>query len=165
MQRLVLSSLAKITLCALLALGFVTQIRAEDKVNAVGNWTWEGQARGGGNPPTITLKLKMDGDKLVGAISRPGGRGRANANADAGATPPAPRVQETKCEDVKLVGDKLTFSVTNPGRGGNAGVTVKYSGTIKGDMIEGKMEREGSDPVDWKAKRATEKKEAAADAK
>ena len=161
MQRYSLASLVKIGLCALLALGTVVQIKAEDtKVNAVGSWTWTGAGRNGNPGRPQTIKLKMEADKLVGTISG-GGRGRAAADGTAAAAP-----RETKLEDVKLAGDQLTFKVTRAGRNGGNPMVQKFAGKVNGDTIKGKIEVEveGQDPrtTEWEAKRDTEKKEAAA---
>jgi hypothetical protein len=83
-----------------------------------------------------TLKLKLEGDKLTGAmVGRDG--------------------QETAISDGKYKDGELSFSVTRERQGQK--FTTKYSGKITGDTIKGKteFERQGQTMSrDWEAKRA-----------
>ena len=113
--------------------GLVGLARAEDKANPTGTWKWT--VNFGGNEREMTLKLKLDGDKLTGALVR----------GD----------QETKIEDGKFKDGEVSFKVTRE-RDGNK-FTIKYSGKVSGDTIKGKTEVEiGGDTRtrDWEAKRA-----------
>lgn len=90
---------------------------------------------------TQTIKLKLEGDKLTGAMV-----GRSDP--------------KTKIEDVKHKDGELSFSVTRERSGQK--ITSKYSGKVSGDTIKGKIEGPGRDGKsttrDWDAKRAEEKK-------
>ncbi len=90
----------------------------------------------GGQARTTTLKLKLDGDKLTGAVM-----GRNN--------------EETAIEDAKYKNGEVSFSVTRERQGQR--FTMKYHGKVTGDTIKGKItiERDGqSQDRDWEAKRA-----------
>jgi hypothetical protein len=119
---------------AALVLAFVglvsTAIAAE---NPTGTWKWE--TNFGGKARENTLKLKLDGDKLTGAML-----GRDN--------------QEVAIDNGTFKDDKLSFTITREFNGNK--FTMKYNGTVKGDTITGKseFERDGqSQSRDWEAKR------------
>jgi len=104
----------------------------DDKPDPTGTWKWT--AMMGGNSREVTLKLKLDGDKLTGAML-----GRNN--------------METKIDDGATFKDgELSFSITRD-RNGTKTVT-KYSGKLSGDTIKGKISREGQEDRDWEAKRS-----------
>ena len=102
--------------------------------DVTGKWTYEMQGRNG-NAMTQTLTLKVDGDKVTGAVS--GRRG------------------ETSISDGKIEDDTITFNVVREFNGNS--MTMKYTGTVSGDTIKFKVEREGSDrpPMEFTAKRST----------
>ena len=114
------------------------------------NWTMTGGRGGGGGggggggkaaARQQTLKLKLDGDKLTGAVV-----GRNDT--------------ETAIDDATYKDGAISFSVTREFNGNK--MTTKYTGKLSGDTIEGKIEmpgRNGGDPrtMDWKATRAVEK--------
>jgi len=82
-----------------------------------------------------TLKLKLEGDKLTGAMVR----------GD----------QETAIEEGSFKDNVVSFKVTRERNGQK--FTSKYSGTISGDEIKGKStsERDGKvNERDWVAKRS-----------
>ena len=121
----------------LLALGFVLtaslSAKAADAPDPTGTWKWttmfNNQTR------ENTLKLKLEGDKLTGAIL-----GRDN--------------QETKIEDAKYKDGEVTFTVTRERNGQK--FTMKYAGKVEGDTIKGKtsFDRDGNTQSrDWEAKR------------
>jgi len=140
-----LASLIKVITCAILALGAVSQVQAQDKkVDPTGTWTWTTPGRNGGPERKSTLKLKLEGDKLTGSVSAPGRQGAQN---------------DTAIENGKLNGDIVSFTVTREFN--NNKVTQKYNGKITGDTIKGKIEfdRNGeAQSRDWEAKRQTENK-------
>src|SRR5688572_27490141 len=114
------------SLIAVLALGaFSTFAADEKKADANGTWTWTTPGRDGGEGRKSTMKLKVDGDKVTGAIATPGREGQ---------------VRETPIENGKIKGDQITFDVTREFQGNK--VVAKYSGKIAGDTITGKMETE-----------------------
>ena len=114
-------------------LGLAKIAPAADKPDPTGTWTWSitfnDQKR------DVTLKLKLEGDKLTGSMP-----GRNN--------------RETNIEDGKFKDGELSFSVTRE-RNGNK-FTTKYSGKLDGDTIKGKQENERDGKTqsrDWEAKR------------
>jgi hypothetical protein len=143
-------TLTALLVTAVLALGAATELRAADKANVNGTWSWTQQGRGGNADAPVrklTLKLKADGDKLTGTLAAPGRRGQDGAAG----TP-----TETEISDGKIKGDEISFSVKRENNG-NQFVT-KYNGKVDGDTIKGKVEapgRQGGDPTsrDWEAKR------------
>ncbi len=106
---------------------------AADKPDPTGTWKWSitfnDQTR------DVTLKLKLDGDKLTGAML-----GRDN--------------QETKIDDATFKDGEVAFSVTRERNGQKN--TTKYKGKLDGDAIKGTIEmtRDGNTTNrDWNAKR------------
>ena len=119
---------------ALVFVGLTGVARADDKPNPVGTWKWT--VNFGGEEREVTLKLKLDGDKLTGAMVGQNG-------------------QETAIEDGQFKDGEVSFKVTRE-RNGNK-FTTKYSGKVSGDSIKGKteFERNGENQSrDWEAKRA-----------
>jgi len=115
-------------------IGTAGMVQAADKPNPTGTWKWSVEARG--QSREMTLKLKLDGDKLTGAML-----GRNN--------------QETAISDAKYKDGELAFSIVRERNGQK--MTVKYTGKLSENTIKGKMEfqREGqSQSRDWEAKRA-----------
>ncbi len=135
--------LVKLSVCAALCLGFVAELKAQEK-KVDGTWTWTVQGRQGGAERKMTLKLKTDGEKLTGKLATPGRDGNVN---------------ETEIKDGKIKGDEISFTVVRE-IGGNT-MTSKYTGKLAGDTIKGKytFERNGEPQSrDWEAKRQAEKK-------
>jgi hypothetical protein len=106
---------------------------AADKPDPTGTWKWtisfNDQKR------EVTLKLKLEGDKLTGAMV-----GRNN--------------QETPITDAAFKDNEVSFTVTRERNGQK--FSVKYSGKLDGDTIKGKQEfeRDGQKQSrDWEAKR------------
>jgi hypothetical protein len=117
----------------LVVLGLVTQVRAADKVDPTGTWKWSvtfnDQTR------EMSLKLKLEGDKLTGTMP-----GRDNT--------------ETAIENGTFKDGQIAFSVTRERN--NQKFTTKYSGKLEGDTITGKSESERNGQTqsrDWVAKR------------
>src|SRR5438094_4407194 len=113
--------------------GSVGALRADDKPNPTGAWKWTVEF--GGQSREMTLKLKLDGDKLTGAMVR----------GD----------QETPIEDGKFKDGEVSFKITRERDGQK--FTIKYKGKVTGDTIKGKSEfgAEGNTQErDWEAKRA-----------
>ncbi len=113
--------------------GAVGVARADDKPNPTGTWKWT--VMRGDQKREMTLKLKLEGDKLTGAyVGRDG--------------------KETPIEDATFKDGEVSFKVTRE-RDGNK-FTVKYNGKVSGDTIKGKteFERNGETQTrDWEAKR------------
>jgi hypothetical protein len=116
--------------------GSVGALRADDKASPTGTWKWTVPGRQGGEARELTLKLKLDGDKLTGSM--PGRNG-----------------QETAIEDGQYKDGEISFKVTRERQGNK--ITTKYSGKLSGDTIKGKIESERNGQPqsrDWEAKRA-----------
>lgn len=100
-----------------------------------GTWKWSTMFNN--QTRESTLKLKLEGGKLSGAML-----GRND--------------QEIPIEDAKFEGDKVSFSVTRSR--GEQKFTSKYSGTVSGDTIKGTVEMPGRDGQtrsrEWEAKKA-----------
>ena len=125
--------LAAVALVVVAFVGLAENARGADKPDPTGSWKWtvtvNNQTR------DVTLKLKLDGDKLTGKIS-----GRDNT--------------ETDIADATFKDNEVSFSVTRE-RNGQKFVT-KYKGKLDGDTIKGKSERERDGQTqsrDWEAKR------------
>lgn len=106
---------------------------AADEADPTGTWKWSvtfnNQTR------DATLKLKLEGDKLTGAML-----GRNN--------------QETAIENATYKDGEVAFSVTRERNGQK--FTSKYKGKVNGDTIKGTMEFERNGETrsrDWEAKR------------
>ncbi len=107
---------------------------AADKPDPTGTWKWT--VTFGQNSREVTLKLKLDGDKLTGAML-----GRDN--------------KETPIEDATYKDGDLAFKVVRERKGNK--MTQKFTGKLSGDTIKGKVEfdRNGQPQShDWEAKRA-----------
>ena len=116
---------------ALVFVGLVGPVMAAD--NPTGTWKWTASL--GGQDREQTLTLKLEGDKLTGSMP-----GRDNA--------------VTEISDASFKDNKVSFSVTREFNGQKR--TTKYNGTLSGDTITGKSERERdgqTTSTDWVAKR------------
>ncbi|MFO1042161.1 MAG: hypothetical protein U0941_10265 [Planctomycetaceae bacterium] len=108
-------------------------VQAADKPDPTGTWKWS--VTFNDMKRDFTLKLKLDGDKLTGAML-----GRNN--------------QETAIEEASFKDGEVAFSVTRERNGQK--FTTKYKGKVDGDTIKGKSEgmRDGqTQSRDWEAKR------------
>ena len=133
---------AKFVAAAALALLLVSPLHVAD---ANGSWSWTTPGRNGGPDRKITLKLKVEGEKVTGKVSMPGREGA---------------VIETDIEEGKIKGDDISFKVVREFNGNRR--ATSYTGKIAGDAIKGKSEFENRDGEkmsrDWEAKRDAEKK-------
>jgi hypothetical protein len=105
---------------------------AED-ANPSGTWKWTFTR--GEQTREVTLKLKLEGDKLTGTIT-----GRNN--------------EETPIENGSYKDGEVSFTVTREFNGNK--FTMKYKGKVSADTIKGKseFERDGQKQErDWEAKR------------
>ena len=118
--------------CVLAVAGLV---RADDKPNPTGTWKYTAEVNG--QSFDVTIKLKLEGDKLTGTVSV--------------------MDTETKIEDAKYKDGKVSFKINREFNGNK--LTIKYKGTIKGDTFKGKrdLERDGQKNTrDFEAKRSKE---------
>src|ERR1043166_3596444 len=105
-----------ITLSIALVLGFCGRVSAADeKGDPVGTWKCEYEI--GGQPPTSTLTIKKDGDKLTGTMDWPDQK-------------------DAKLKDVKLKDGELTFSAERVL--GDNKFNVEYKLKIADDKLKGK---------------------------
>lgn len=101
--------------------------------NPTGTWKWTFTR--GDQTREVTLKLKLEGDKLTGTIT-----GRNN--------------EETAIEDASYKDGEVAFTVTREFNGNK--FTMKYKGKVSAETIKGKteFERDGQKQErDWEAKR------------
>lgn len=135
------SLLTALTLAAF-TLGATAFVQAQDKkADPSGTWTWSTAGRDGGTPRQSTLKLKVDGEKVMGTLTTPGRQGGDPRSTD--------------IENGKLKGDEISFTITREFN--NNKMVQKYQGKIAGDSIKGKVEFERNGQTqsrDWEAKRA-----------
>jgi hypothetical protein len=116
--------------------GLTAPVQGADKPNPTGTWKWEVSFNN--RKFEVTLKLKLEGDKLTGVL--PGRQGR-----------------ETKIEDGTFKDGTVSFKVTREREGQK--FTSTYSGKVTGDTIKGKIESERNGQKrsrDWEAKRVKE---------
>ena len=135
-------------LCLILALSGL--VRAQNaKSDPTGTWQ---MTEGTNSTNKRTLKLKVEGGKLTGTLSRQAGS----------------KVEQLPLQDAKLKGTDISFATHNYAVSYENNVLQptdtnkwshsKYQGTISGDTIKGKIERtswntENSRTLDWEAKR------------
>jgi hypothetical protein len=118
----------------LAAAALVGVARADDKPNPAGTWKWT--VKFNDQSIDLSLKLKLDGDKLTGTyVGRDG--------------------KETPIEDATYKDGEVAFKVTRERNGQK--FVVNYKGKVSGDTLTGKteFERNGEKQSrDWEAKRA-----------
>jgi hypothetical protein len=140
-KQLLLASFIKIVTCAAIVLTAVTQSQAADKkADPTGTWSWIGPV----GPRKNTAKLQLEGEKVSGTISFPVRGGQTT---------------DSTIEDGKLTRNEISFKATREMNGNK--LTIKYSGKVSAETIEGKMEYEmGGQPQSrkWDANRQAENK-------
>lgn len=122
--------LASVCLCSFV---FLNAVQAADG-DPTGTWKWSNTF--GERTFESTLTLKLEGDKLSGAMA-----GRGN--------------QETAIEDATFKDGTVSFKLTRERNGRKS--TSSYSGKFEGDTITGKIESDRGGKTnsrDWTAKRA-----------
>jgi hypothetical protein len=136
-----LRSLFAALLVGTLLFGFTAAVSA---VDPSGTWTWSTPGRNGGPAREMTLKLKLDGEKLTGSVTMPGRQGGDPVT--------------TEIAEGKFKNDEVTFTVTREYNGNK--MVTKYSGKVTAESIKGKIEseRQGQPTSrDWEAKKAVKK--------
>jgi hypothetical protein len=132
MQRILAATLV------LIFVGAAALARADDKPDPTGTWKWSVTfTRPGQTEQTreMTLKLKLDGDKLSGALLGRDGK-------------------ENPIQDASFKDGNVSFKVVRE-RNGNK-MTASYNGKLSGDTIKGKTEfgpLGKTQTRDWEAKR------------
>jgi uncharacterized lipoprotein YehR (DUF1307 family) len=125
----------KCRLAAVLCLVCSSLALADDKPNPNGSWKYTANVNG--QEIEVTIKLKLEGDKLTGSVTV----------AD----------METKIEDAKYKDGKASFKIDREFNGNK--IVIKYQGTFKGDTFKVKrdLERDGqTDTREFEAKRVKE---------
>jgi hypothetical protein len=119
----------------LTTVGLAEVARAEEtKQDPTGTWKWTVERNG--MKRDLSIKLKLDGDKLTGSV-------------------PGPNNQETPIENGTYKKGEVSFTVTRERNGQK--FTQKYHGKIDGDTLKGKIEFERNGETqsrDWEATRA-----------
>jgi hypothetical protein len=131
-------------LTSLIAITLLTIGTAVQAADATGTWNWTRPGRNGGPDQKMSLKLKVDGEKLTGTLSSPGRDGATT---------------ETAIAEGKVKGEDVSFTVTREFNGNK--MVSKYSGKVSADTIKGKIESERNGQAqsrDWEAKREAAKK-------
>ena len=106
---------------------------ADDRPNPTGTWKYAADVNG--QSIDVTIKLKLEGDKLTGTV--------------------AALDMESKIEDARYKDGEVSFKVNREMNGNK--FTIKYTGQIKGDTFKGKreLERDGqTNTRDFEAKRS-----------
>lgn len=122
-----------VVVLVLLCVAVASLAQAADKPDPNGTWKWS--VKFGEQTREMTLKLKLEGDKLTGAMVNQRG--------------------ETPITDATWKDGDLSFKVTRTR--GDQKMTTKYSGKVSGDTITGKSETERDGQAqsrEWEAKRA-----------
>jgi hypothetical protein len=133
MKRLLAATLV-LVIVGLAAPACRRHARTDGKPNPTGTWKWT--ATFGQQTRETTLKLKLEGDKLTGAMLGRDGR-------------------ESPIQDAAFKDAEVSFKVVRERRGTK--MTTTYTGKVSGDTIKGKTqsERNGKPQSrDWEAKRA-----------
>ncbi len=104
---------------------------AQAAENPTGTWKWT--VKFGQNTREMTLKLKLDGDKLTGAMLGREGK-------------------ETPIEEASYKDGEVSFKVVRERNGTK--MTSTYTGKVSGDTITGKIQFGNNQSRDWEAKRA-----------
>jgi hypothetical protein len=116
-------------------LALVGMVRAEDKANPTGTWKYTAMVND--QSIDVTIKLKLEGDKLTGSVSV--------------------LDTETNIEDASYKDGDVSFKINREMNGNK--FTIKYKGKIEGDTFKGKreLERDGqTNTREFEAKRSKE---------
>lgn len=117
-----------IQLCILATFGAVVSWAAD----VSGAWSAQIPGRGG-ETREATFVFKQEGAELTGTVSG--------------------RQGDTPIADGKVDGDSISFTVTRNFNGNE--VKLMYKGTVSGNEIKFTQQREGGEPREFTAKRAT----------
>ena len=127
---------SRIAALVMTLIGFAAIAQAEEKASPAGTWKFTVKRRDD-QTRVVTMKLKVDGEKLTGTVT-------AGQNND----------MEVEITDGKFKDGEVTFNVVRE-RNGNKR-TTKYNGKLEKDVIKGKVESERRGEKmssDWEAKR------------
>ncbi|HTN76470.1 MAG TPA: hypothetical protein VL096_14525 [Pirellulaceae bacterium] len=124
-----------LAVCSFIALFLVASL-AQAADDPTGTWKWK--TTFGKTEREVTLKLKLEGDKLTGSMP-----GRNN--------------QETAIEEGSFKDGTVSFKVTREGKG--AKITSKYSAKLSGDTLKGTVETDRDGKTNSRDFEATRSKE------
>ncbi len=116
-----------------------------------GKWVAEQPGRNGGPGRQITFDLKADGATLTGTMTGGMGGGRRGGGGGGGGAP-----QAREISDGKIDGNNISFTVKVEFNGNT--MVTKYEGTLSGDELKLKVNREGRNgptTTEMTAKRST----------
>ncbi len=102
-----------------------------------GKWVAEQPGRNGGPARQITFDLKADGATLTGTMTGGMGGGRRGGGGGGGGAAP----QAREISDGKIDGNNISFTVKVEFNGNT--MVTKYEGTLSGDELKLKVNREG----------------------
>ena len=125
MKRLLAATLV------LAIVGVAALARADDKPNPTGTWKWT--VKFGEQTREMTLKLKLEGATLSGAMLGRDGK-------------------ENPIQDAAYKDGAVSFKVVREREGRK--MTASYTGKVSGDTITGKAQFGNNQSRDWEAKRA-----------
>ena len=124
---------AMTTAVALAVLTWAGPAMAEDKADPTGTWKWKLPNQSAEN----RLRLRLEGDKLTGALLK--------------------RKNEVPIEEATYKDGVVNFKVNVISEQGDGlKIPIKFTGTVSGDTIKGKIEFKHPDRTitkDWDAKR------------
>ena len=130
MKRLLAATLV-LVIVGLAAPACRRHARTDGKPNPTGTWKWT--ATFGQQTRETTLKLKLEGDKLTGAMLGRDGK-------------------ETPIQDAAYKDGDVSFKAVRE-RNGNK-MTSTYTGKVSEDTIKGKIQFGNNQSREWEAKRA-----------
>jgi hypothetical protein len=120
-----------------------------------GKWIAEQPGRNGGPPRQTTFDLKASGATLTGTMTGGmGGGGRKGGGGGGGGGGAAPQAREIS--DGKVDGNNISFTVKVDFNGQT--MVSKYEGTLSGDELKLKVNRDGPNgptTTEMTAKRST----------
>ena len=122
-----------VAVACVLALGAIA--KADDKSSPTGTWKYSADVNG--TKIDVTIKLKVEGEKVTGSVTA--------------------QDSEVKIEDGTIKDGEISFKAVRE-VGGNK-FEIKYKGKVTGDTFKGKreMERDGTlNSRDFEAKRVKE---------
>jgi hypothetical protein len=125
----------KSLLAVVCVVAFSSVASADDKSNPAGTWKYSTEANG--TQLEVTMKLKLEGDKVTGAVTV--------------------NDMDTKVVDGKFKDGEVSFKIAR--ELGGQKFEIKYKGKVTGDIFKGKreIERDGQPNVrEFEAKRVKE---------
>jgi hypothetical protein len=132
MLKTALSAAAGLGLALTLAHPAVAQEDESQGNPVIGQWELSFETRRGSQ--TMTLTFEMDGETLKGSAET--------------------RRGAVDLENVRFEGDQVAFNVPFGRRGGRQGFALRFTGTIDGDTMEGRLRMpRGDNESPWTAQR------------